>query len=481
MIAWLTIAFAGTFDPVDAAGSPSAKADALMGILADTKLEAEHAEAWSRLAQQLAAGGYQGAALVAWSKAFQDEGELDHLVEAVAAADAVGDHAVIAEPVTKHEGFLPKKGDESSRAAYVVARHLLRKDRLGPAKDWVEKVDPQSPVFSDAEALRGVILASQGQHTAALAPLQTSRALGKAQERGRRYDDKLLVNLARAYYGDGNMGQAIYHYASVPRDSSYWAEANFERAWAHFRGGDIPGALGQLETHTSPFFDDAWFPEAYLLQAQGLFLMCKFATAMESMDAFEQRYKPVLEDLDRQLGDLDEAKAWTQVEGYLNGTKPTLPAAMLRRFKGEDRFEDAMKSVAYYQDEATRVKSFGTQGATYSTWLDERAATLKTIEGKRIKAWVVSEHDALEKQLTGLELTRVDILQLESQLYERASNTGTLEHGDRIGKLRDLRKAKRGYHVWPFQGEYWADELGWFTVDARSDCPESMARKIEKK
>lgn len=480
MIAWLSIAFAGSFDAVDGATSPSAKADLLLEIIEDDKQQDVRGEAWSRMAQALSAGGFHGASLIAWSHAFQDEGQLKHLTEAVALADKVGDHAVIAEPVTDHEGFEPK-GDEMSRAAYIIARHLLRKDSLGPALKWIGKVDNQSPSFADAETLRAIVLAAQGNHKAALAPMQTARALGKAQDRGRRYDDKMLINLARAYYGEGNLGQAIYHYTIMPRDSEYWAQASFERAWAHFRGGDMPGALGQLRTHTSPFFVDTWYPEAYLLQAQGEFLMCKFASALETMDAFEKRYEPVLEDLDRVLGKLDGEQAFVEVTTYLDGGDPNLPGAMLRRYKTEDRIDEARQAIAYYRDEASRVASFGKGGEDYATWVRERADDIHASEGARIKRWVDSERDALETQLTGLELTRVDILQLESQLYERASNTGKLEHGDRIGKLRDLRKSKRGFHVWPFQGEYWADELGWFVVDARSDCPESMARKIGPK
>lgn len=480
MIAWIAIAFAGNFDAVDGATSPSAKADLLHEILQDDAQEEVHGEAWARLAQALASAGHNGAALVAWSHAFEDEGQLQHLPTAIALADKVGDHAVVAEPVTDHEGFEPK-GDAMDRAAYVVARHLLRRDRLGPALDWATKVGNQSPSFADAETIRAIVLASQGNHKAALAPMQTARALGKSQDRGRRYDDKMLINLARAYYAEGNLGQSIYHYTIVPRDSEYWAQASFERAWAHFRGGDLPGALGQLETHTSPFFAQAWYPEAYLLKAQGEFLMCKFASALETMDAFEKRYEPVLEDLDRDLGKLDARGAFDAVATYLDTGESTLPGSMLRRYRTEDRIEEARQAITFYEDEAKRVTSFGKDGTTYAGWLTDRAEAIRTSEGARIESWLDSEREALETQLTGLELTRVDILQLESQLYERASATGKLEHGDRIGKLRDMRKSKRGFHVWPFQGEYWADELGWFVVDARSDCPESMARKIEAK
>ena len=44
-------------------------------------------------------------------------------------------------------------------------------------------------------------------------------------------------------------------------------------------------------------------------------------------------------------------------------------------------------------------------------------------------------------------------------MYEKAAATGELDFGDKIGKLRNIRKNKRGSRVWPFQGEFWADEI----------------------
>ena len=97
-------------------------------------------------------------------------------------------------------------------------------------------------------------------------------------------------------------------------------------------------------------------------------------------------------------------------------------------------------------------------------------------EGKRVLARVEKAKGDLEAMLEGIEITRLDLLNLETQMYERAAATGVLEYGSHIEKLRDMKKKKQGFRVWPWQGEYWADELGWYVFDARPDCPESMAR-----
>ncbi|MCB9678837.1 MAG: hypothetical protein H6737_27290 [Alphaproteobacteria bacterium] len=482
MIALLSLAFAGTFDAFDKASGNEARLDALFAVIDDEGASEDHGEAWSRMGGLFADAELEGAALVAYGHAFE-KGATGSAVKAFALADQVGDHAIVAGPLADYEPEdakpLPGEKDERSHVAYLVARDLLRRDRLGPTLDWLKRVDGDSPDFADAESVRGVVLAAQGKNEEALVPLQTARALGVSLDKGERFDTKILMNLARAYYGARNWGQSIYHYKQVPRDSDFWVEAHFEEAWAHFMGADMSGALGLLHSFSSPFMDGLWYPEADMLRVQGLFMMCKFGTAVEEMDAFEKHYQPVLEQLDGALTGLDEAGTFADVGSYLDKGIPKLPPLVIRRYRSEDRIAEARTAVDHYRTEADGLEALGKHGTKVAGWLNGRADTIAKREGGRILTRIKGERDELHRMLTDLELARVDILQLESRLYERAAATGTLEDltADRIGKLRELRK-KKGYQVWPFEGEYWADELGWYQVDSRSDCPESLARKI---
>src|SRR5690606_25379221 len=123
--------------------------------------------------------------------------------------------------------------------------------------------------------------------------------------------------------------------------SEYWPEAQFEQAWAYFRADDMNGALAHLYTHDSPFFEGWYFPEADLLRAYALFMMCKFPSATVEMDEFVATYTPVREALDR-LGNLDPADAFADVKRYVDGGAPTLPAMVLRSFRHDDRTKEAI-------------------------------------------------------------------------------------------------------------------------------------------
>jgi len=481
VIALLSLAFAGSFDDFDSATATEPKLDALFAVLDDESLATDHPLAWSKLGQVFADEGLEGAAIIAWSHAFEStDTPPDAAVQAIELADEVGDAAVVAGPLAAHDSLSIKDGDARSHVAYVVARDQLRRDNLGPSIHWLKKVDGESPDFADAEALRAVVLANQGKNEAALVPLQTARALGVSKHKGERFDQKIVMNLARVYYATDNWGQSIYHYKQIPRSSEYWAEAHFEQAWANFRGANMPGTIGLLLSHSSPFLEDLWYPEADMLRAQALFMMCKFGTAVEEMNRFQERYTPIQEKLDAALSGMDEEAAYTDLGHYLDQSGWSTPGILLRKYRTEDRIAESRQAVAHYRAEADELESIGKHADKVGAWLDSRADAIVQVEGARILSRLQTQRDELSQMLTDLELARIDILQLESRLYEQAAATGVLQDvkADRIGKLRNLKKSKKGYQVWPFEGEYWADEVGWYEVHTRSDCPENLARKI---
>lgn len=470
LLALLTAFAADPFEAVDQAPTPTAKLELLLPLAED---ESNAAEAWVRIAEALAES--PPLAVLAYARAFEADPEARGAAAALELADRIGDLSIVALPLAARASS-PGEGDTASLNALRIARALFRAGELSETATWLGRVDGDSPAFAEAESLRGVLLATRGKPAEALAPLQVARALGTTLEKGRLFDDKLVLNIARAYYADDNYGQAIYHYSLVPRDSIYWPEARFEKAWAHFRAGDAPGAIGELETHASPFFDSLWFPEAAMLQAQGLYVMCRYGSAIEEMNVYQERYEPRIEAIDRALGEVDEAGAVADVRSWLDGGSSTLPDYLLRPYRGEDRLGDALTALDAYRSAAERTNGFGDHADTLKGWAVERADALEKIEGGRILARIQRERKEASGMLADLELARIDILDRESRMYERAAATGQITPLDRKAELKKVARDKKGYRVWPFQGEYWLDELGWYTVTGRSMCPPEKAK-----
>lgn len=472
------------FEDALKAGDKDGATNALVAIVEDPAQAEAHGKAWRSLAGMLESYGLEYAALVAWSKAIEADaqGASGDIGKAMELAKKLSDEAILAPVLGNNVGIQGLDGETRSRMAYLAALHHLRRDNLGTALGILMMVEQGTKVYADAQALRGVVLANQGRHNDALAPLLTAQ--GAANQvapsdpvEAARFDDVVDLNVARAYYGSGNYGQAIAWFAKVSRDSEYWPEAQFERAWAHFRGEDMQGTLAQLHTHDSPFFESWYFPEADLLRAYALFMMCKFPSASEEMDQFNATYGPLKQELDRTVASLDAAAAFADARTFVEGGTPKLPAMVMRSFRNDDRFAEAIASIDAAEAELKKAPSVGTQAfvAKATSWVDARRDARIAEEGERVLDRARHSQTELGEMLQGIEITRLDLLSLEAEMYERAAVTGTLDYGDRIGKLRSMRKNRKNFRVWPFEGEFWADELGWYVVDSRPDCPESMA------
>jgi len=150
---------------------------------------------------------------------------------------------------------------------------------------------------------------------------------------------------------------------------------------------------------------------------------------------------------------------------------------VLRPYRHEQRLTDAIASVNEADSELAKAEELGGREAELAKQVlgAQRSARIQT-EGERVIKRLDSSEQQLGSMLQGIEITRLDLLNLEAQAYERASVTGHLETVDQVSHLRDLNKSKRGFHVWPWQGEYWADEVGWYVFNARPECPNTMAR-----
>lgn len=453
-------------------------ANSAVSILADASRTSEHAGAWRILGDASLKAGLPYAALTAYARGLgvDAQGVGPSYAQVLKLAGDLHEDIWIGGFVGANLA-VPMTPEMRSEVALMGARSLFDRGEWGSALGLLPLIGNDSPLKAEGEVLRGVTLAQQQRYGDALVPLLTSYE----QARVRRKDDPhyqatLAMNVARTFFASGNYGRAMEYYDKVPRSDASWLDAHFERAWAHFRVDDIAGTLALLHTHQSPFFEDLYYPEADMLRAQSLYLMCKFPSTTETIDRFEAHYKPLVAQLDKVLGTMGPHEAWQDIQNVRNGGSSKLPASMLHRLASQQRVADAMAATAAADIDLAALK--GRNGA----WVKPVTDALKArrdervrAEGTRVLDYARDQRDELKDMLEGLELTRIDLLSLEADLYTRAAATGEeVAFGDKVARVRDLRK--KGKHVWPFQGEYWADELGWYRVDARPDCPASLAR-----
>ncbi|MFZ5477184.1 MAG: tetratricopeptide repeat protein [Myxococcota bacterium] len=461
-------------------GQKARAADALVAIVDDPAKAVYHADAYAKLGDLLAGMDLPYAALCAYVRAYEAAGDADldivgpSVPKAIALAGRVGDTALLEAPFSKNLG-LARTEDVRGLMAYLAAREAFRNDSLGLASSMLKVVKEGDPFNPEARMLEAVILNRQGRADDALKPLE--KAQKAARDKGDRFQAMVTLNTARTFYGGGNFARAIQYYAAVPRASELWPEAQYERAWAHFRVEDLNGALSVLYSLHTPFFADWYLPEADLLRIYSMFLMCKFPEADKEIGAFRAYWAPIHADL-KAWGGKSDRENFDLVRTYLDtGDTGPLPKMILRPWGDEERIVAAITAYESAEDEMKRMKGAAANPFTEKAkeWVQARMDELVKDEGSRIRERIAAQEEQVGQMLADTEIFGLDILRMKTQLFEQAANIGKMPTAERNVKRED--RLRKGWREWPFEGEIWADELGYYRVTAEPECPASMRKE----
>ena len=80
--------------------------------------------------------------------------------------------------------------------------------------------------------------------------------------------------------------------------------------------------------------------------------------------------------------------------------------------------------------------------------------------------------------LADTEIFTLDVLRMKADLYTQAAATGKMPDAARTVERKE--RIRKGWREWPYEGEDWADELGYYRVYTVPECPASMRRDVPK-
>ena len=122
--------------------------------------------------------------------------------------------------------------------------------------------------------------------------------------------------------------------------------------------------------------------------------------------------------------------------------------------------------------EIAALQKLGNSGQTLLQTLEARRDQIATEEGQRIKNKATWKITQIEGMLQNLQITKLDISDLEERMLKQIAMTGKKPTPKREAK-RKIR-AERDHNVWPYDGEEWADEIGYYNIKVQSECPASF-------
>jgi len=423
-------------------------------------------------------------------------------------AQALRDDTLIPSQINKYynsQGFAAMDPMALSRINFYVGLLLYRQEKYGESMAFLGAVDAKSAVYAKALFLQAIIhtklgvrfsmardeARSQAEYDAAIKLFEqildlSGREKARARQALATYDDiqriwqLCALNLARAYYGKGDYAKAIVYYARIPRFSQDWADALFEIGWAFYMRQEYGKALGALHTLHSPYFGEFFHPESWVLRATIYFQVCLYDEARVALKHFEDNYEkqlPVLKELTQ--GALPpEAFASLLLKEQLAAEDPMakVPPAVRASIMENPRVESFRHFLRSLEAESLAI-----EGASEwkGTRLQQELAGVVSVQrtllektaGGFVKANLMQTYQTIfgfvsHAKMVSLEITSRERLLAKANLPLAAEQRGKLAPRPRV--------PDETFNYWPFQQEYWEDELGFYEYTVRLACPKEF-------
>ena len=383
---------------------------------------------------------------------------------------------IIAPGLARLDTSQVQEGDRGP-AMYWVGRHHYEQGSYAAARAFLSLVPKKTEFYANARMLEGVTLTRENKPVEAIAPLAAAvnASRGDSDQSVWRVAN---MNLGRAYYALGNFERAIEHFEDAPRGSDQWFESLYEASWSYFRLGRFSGSLAHLQTVDSPFFDGVYHPDATLLRILIFYYLCKYIDGQTMLNDFTAEHRPIEEALDTAIQrsadkpeDLFEALYVWKVHHKDAGVP--LPDPVKQYFASDESLVTVGDYLAGIDAELATV-SRGRTGWEKSALrkqvqreLEERKTIAAQTKGRAALARLRSMHRVLLEHLGNAELYKVEMITAEKNIYDAAFQ-GRLAEKVTTRKLDP--NVPEGYDFWPFDGEYWIDELGWYEVNTINEC-----------
>lgn len=357
---------------------------------------------------------------------------------------------------------------------------LKKKDYLEAAKNF-NRVEPSSRYFYRAKYSQAVALSEDGK--AEMAAQSFDEILQNVGNKDISDPIRVsaLIGKARALYQDKKWEESINSYREVPRDANAWHETLFESSWAMLRGAKFRSALSNFQSLHSPFYENNYLPESLVLRSIVYLYICKFDELNKTLGLFENVYGPVRKKILQYLSRRpDPAKIY---QDFVAASEIPLPA--VNKIRKEYDFS---QNQGYLENLNNELKTYEKLG---STWKNsplgkyaQKLISLRIKKTERKLGLIVKRHLFEIKSELRDFFEQVGFLQLEVVNLQKEEVKKELSKKDEEKALEELGMATKqvdqnidrkfyiqnGFEFWPFQGEYWLDELGNYHYLGVSNC-----------
>jgi tetratricopeptide (TPR) repeat protein len=382
-----------------------------------------------------------------------------------------------------------------NQLVFMMGRHQYNQGEFDAAVDLFQRVSESSRFYVEARFFEGITHVRRRQARPAIAAFRAIKAAIDEGDAEVQDEDRMRnlawLSLARVYYTAANrrneetgdvdvdgtlLGQAVEAWTRVDQGSEYWLDALFESSWAFFLADEYSRALGNIHTIFSPYFQDSYYPEALVLKAVTFFVNCQTDNALATVGLFHERFDPVRDELETTLAQFqDNVQFFEFLKAVREGNADLSPRirGLVTTAMSDRTLLRNLEYVRLLEEEEGRLqaRSQEFQDSPVGARVFQEVALAKSFAIDQAGDLARGRYNRLIDELMDLS-NQVDTVELEIATYLRG------QLGQEVQEQMTVARESGGgrvevdeeHQLWPFDGEYWRDELGFYRQQVTNQC-----------
>jgi len=406
----------------------------------------------------------------------------------------------------------PETKDLYNELLYLMGRHWYQQGEFGKARDFFLEIDRSHDLYVSAVFFAGITFVRERQAAPAskafLSIVDKYEDILFLSDEEERFLNLAWLSLARIYYSTKHWDSAVEAWNKIPQSSEYYLDAQFEESWAYFQVDQYDRALGNIHTMNSPYFEEHFYPESVILKAVIYFDQCLYDDAQITVTDFSKRYEPIQAQLQTTLTQFQdntqffeflrkvrkmskEGQLEKTVEGGVSigtdgasisgeATSQTIMGfspEMFSVIKGALDDRTLLRNLEYVEvleSEEQKLSQMPPQfvNAAAGQRILQDIATAKSVAVDNTGNLARTRYERLLTEIQDLlnQTTRVEIEILKALRGELDLEIQTEQEVSGPAAQQAEIKSDAEHVVWPFEGEFWRDELGYYRQPVASRC-----------
>lgn len=368
-----------------------------------------------------------------------------------------------------------------SEMSFLLGQGLYKKGKIKDGLNYLKGVKQGSRYFPKAKFLEGlshVRLDDPKPAVASFKDLMRFTVQSNNLTEDLKYFYQLsILSMARVFFSTNQFPTSVKYYDQVGLDSPFWLEALFEASWTFFRMNNHPKALGHLHTLSSPFFRDEYMPEAPILKAVIFYANCNYEKTRETISDFRLVYEPLRDEIKGYIDNMPDPTEFYKFILKLQDTETALSPRVEQILSAAFRDKELKRINAYIKELDRELKLIRD---SRSSWSKSQLAESIIQETELVKSMAVGDAGKIAKERLSRVVKELDELINQSIKIEfevATAEKGILENRLNSSGFKNKVRASGNIYAtddehiyWPFTGEYWRDELGYYLYTIKSKC-----------